>query len=518
MSKKTFKIAALTLGVFFCLLSLARASDQTVTITDKGFSPEEVNIQVGDTVTWVNQGKNTHWPASNFHPTHTLYPEDGGCLGSKLDACRGLKTGENFSFKFDQAGNWPMHDHLYPGLTMTVNVEGEASSWRSRFLSAVKNFLQKILYFFKSQSAEAAASRLQNNCHNPNLIVINYENCYAKEMRSIAARYGPDYALRVLFALQKIDVDAQGCHLIAHGIGWGTFQYSPKNWQKQVQTLYPGCSYGAVHGVIESYVSTLPDKRLSEDIVPIICGEKPRADCNHIVGHLVLVEAQGDIDKALGICEVFLDQRQRMHCETGVFMENETDLGLIEHGYVDSSWQNGPGRVPYLEKLCRSYEGEQGLACWTEISHVAAVAFKNDAKKFFDFCSTAPVSDSAKSCKRHGIGILTAALKFDLEKLPAMCKLPQNNDPTFESDCYLHITGSTLGSVPEQADKVLGFCKTLPNELQTYCFSQIAIANKNGAISANKLSQLCAGVTEFKDWCLGSKIPKVPPPQIHRGD
>ena len=54
------------------------------------------------------------WPASAMHPSHKEYPTTGGCLGSAFDACKGVKPGESWPFKFDIAGNWKYHDHLNP--------------------------------------------------------------------------------------------------------------------------------------------------------------------------------------------------------------------------------------------------------------------------------------------------------------------------------------------------------------------------------------------------------------------
>lgn len=95
----------------------------TIEITSAEFSPSQLNAKVGETVTFVNKDAAPHWPASDVHPTHSVYPETGGCLGSTFDACKGLSQGESFSFKFTHAGRWCYHDHLKPGLTGCVNVQ-----------------------------------------------------------------------------------------------------------------------------------------------------------------------------------------------------------------------------------------------------------------------------------------------------------------------------------------------------------------------------------------------------------
>ena len=94
----------------------------TVEMSSRGFSPQTLTIKKGDTVTFVNT-EGTHWPASAMHPTHTVYPESGGCIGSKFDACKDLAEGEEWSFVFEQTGTWKYHDHLSASLTGSIIVE-----------------------------------------------------------------------------------------------------------------------------------------------------------------------------------------------------------------------------------------------------------------------------------------------------------------------------------------------------------------------------------------------------------
>ncbi len=90
----------------------AQASGKIVEITASGFNPANLTISAGETVTFINRDSAPHWIASGAHPTHMLYPEPGGCIGSKFDACKALAQGESFSFQFNQKGSWPYHDHL----------------------------------------------------------------------------------------------------------------------------------------------------------------------------------------------------------------------------------------------------------------------------------------------------------------------------------------------------------------------------------------------------------------------
>src|SRR3989344_2395368 len=75
------------------------------------------------TETFIIMDEGTYWPASASHPSHTVYPTTGGCIGSTFDACKGLAQGESFDFTFNEAGEWKYHDHLNPGRTGTIIVE-----------------------------------------------------------------------------------------------------------------------------------------------------------------------------------------------------------------------------------------------------------------------------------------------------------------------------------------------------------------------------------------------------------
>lgn len=89
-------------------------SESIITYTDNGYSPADINIKAGETVTFKNKSSKNMWPASAKHPTHEIYPTTGGCLGSTFDACKAVPPGQSWSFKFDIKGTWKYHDHLSP--------------------------------------------------------------------------------------------------------------------------------------------------------------------------------------------------------------------------------------------------------------------------------------------------------------------------------------------------------------------------------------------------------------------
>lgn len=86
----------------------------TITRTSEGYEPKEVTIQRGDIVLFTNESGEFHWPASDLHPTHGVYPE--------FDPQRPIAEDEDWKFKFDQAGVWEYHDHVRANKTGTITV------------------------------------------------------------------------------------------------------------------------------------------------------------------------------------------------------------------------------------------------------------------------------------------------------------------------------------------------------------------------------------------------------------
>ena len=354
------------------------------------------------------------------------------------------------------------------------------------------------------ESKSSIVSVILNSCSGDISNFGSKETCYSKEFEKLAEKFGPDFSFEVLSILQQKDSEAKGCHLISHGIGTGSYIREPNNWQTLVQSMSTSCNYGGIHGVIQGYIGSLPNKSLTEDVIPTICGKTPRADCNHIVGHLLLVETEANIDKALDLCQVFTDNGQKDFCQTGVFMEYQTALNLIDHGIVPKSWQNWPERLEELEKICRSYDGDRAIACWTEIIHVALVKFNNDSKSIFYFCDSAQVLEGARRCKRHSLGVMAASKNFNLASLKSICSIPQKNDPNFEMECYPNLVSSALSTIPTEVPEAVSFCNSLDNKFKQSCFSMIGSMSAYGQISQEQLQNTCkVADPEFRNYCLG---------------
>lgn len=94
-----------------------------ITYTDAGYSPSNITVPLGATITWKNQSTRGMWTAADPHPIHNSYPEGGGCINSDFDACKQIQPGQTYSFTFKQKGTWGYHNHARSSDRGTITVQ-----------------------------------------------------------------------------------------------------------------------------------------------------------------------------------------------------------------------------------------------------------------------------------------------------------------------------------------------------------------------------------------------------------
>jgi len=122
------KIAVSVIAVLAAILTIpqsAFAAEVPVTITVgsqtktiDAYSPNPVEVSVGDTVTWTNADSTTHTATSGTSPTAD------GKFGSVEVAGSILLKDKSMSYTFEEAGEFPYFCALHPNMVGTVKVAG----------------------------------------------------------------------------------------------------------------------------------------------------------------------------------------------------------------------------------------------------------------------------------------------------------------------------------------------------------------------------------------------------------
>jgi plastocyanin len=122
-ARKLFPAAALVLFYAALSLSLACSSDSyspnssgnsnpppvadAVNIAGYAFTPGNLTVKIGTTVTWTNKD----------NTAHTVTSDDG-----KFTSSGNLNSGDTYQYTFNTAGTFPYHCTIHPSMTATVTV------------------------------------------------------------------------------------------------------------------------------------------------------------------------------------------------------------------------------------------------------------------------------------------------------------------------------------------------------------------------------------------------------------
>lgn len=327
-------LVALLLGTVLVLEFFSRQI-VTIRMTDEGYEPSKITIQLGQKVIWKNVGTMERWPASNSHPTHEDYPsENKSCLGSELDACRAMRTGETYKFVFTAQGSWGMHDHLSPSEGMVVNVSDTGRGWLGKLRLLLREILKRPA---ATENMSAEAFRELN---------------YGEQQTALEslARKDPAAAWRLLKEAYIVNSQiTRDVHEFAHIVGHAAYE---KQGLAGVGICDESFAYGCFHGVAEEAITRQGEGAVTqiEQACTDTLDEAKRPSCYHGIGHGTATIHKLRLQPALAACDK-LQPDNRTYCYDGVFMEHATALesaGITR----EEPW-----------KLCESIDERFYVAC-----------------------------------------------------------------------------------------------------------------------------------------------------------
>ena len=242
-----------------------------IRITNNGFEPKELTVTLGDEVLFINNDDVDHWPASNYHPTHTLYPE--------FDPLKGIPPGSSWKFTFNKVGTWRIHDHLFPHLAGSIMVKLDPD-----LPSSVSN-----------QSDLSWWAKLKNF----------FLQLFKKS----------------LVAKEAVSDD----HARAHLEGQKLFKKYGLAGLSHCSTAF---AFGCYHGLMEVALTGNTEEEYQTNLIEIegschALGDDNSgsyASCIHGIGHGIATYRDHDLTYALKDCAI-LSEATRTYCHDGVFME-----------------------------------------------------------------------------------------------------------------------------------------------------------------------------------------------------
>ena len=312
-----------------------------IDLTETGFIPDTITIAKGDTVVFTTSWGKPFWPASDLHPTHTIY--------SEFDPKQPIDQDKSWSFRFDKVGEWQFHDHLAPLFRGRIHVISQKDA---------PNTMANISAM-ATECHTLPDNSTKQTCWNDNLTLALKNNGIAAAFDLFAAFYNsePEFA--------------ENCHEFTHLIGEGAYEKFSNKEDFNLSPHVAYCSYGFFHGFME----TMIQKTGRSDDAGAFCdyvnkkllgraGSVGTADaCFHGIGHGVTdgsdPRARGNvfatINPGLALCEkVGRNEREVKLCGTGVF--NALSGFYLQPEYKldksDPFWICRQQSKPYFKHAC----------------------------------------------------------------------------------------------------------------------------------------------------------------------
>lgn len=427
-----------------------------VVLTEDGFEPDTLNIDLGDTVLFRSEAGGQFWPASNLHPTHSIY--------SEFDPKRPLESSETWQFTFEREGVFEFHDHLKPNMTGVITVGDDTS--------------------FLCDQGERA----------------NKEQCWEKAITSILHKNGLAAAFNKIVDLYDEDVDfAPICHSYVHLIGEEAYkEFSKSGTLPRLPREVSYCGYGFFHGYMETLLFTSGDlneaRELCKEVDRQFKGEGvsgPSTACYHGYGHgftdggdpSLWGDAQKMIAPSISLCESIVESSLESYlCVTGVY--NAIERLSVESKYGLDELKTDP--IGFCNRQKSEYRG----ACYTNMIPAVLRITEND------------VSSAIAYAKKH---------MTDPEGLTV-------NNYTNKNEYILSVMAEFIRlhlSDPTYRETGLTICRTLPQKEQFACVEGLSFGHmkygKPGMMTEQFLS-FCADdmLTDAEeDSCYGGILSKL---------
>lgn len=442
----------------------------TIVLTEDGFHPRVLTVNENDTVTFVNGRDKYFWPATDFHPTHTLFPA--------FDAGEPLAPGASYTFTFKKSGVYPFHDHL----------------------SA---------FYFGIIRVKDAQGVVADNCHEQG----GDFQCWQNEVFFALAEHGVDAAYDEVTRLYEAEPTfTTSCHSIAHNIGLASYQFYTKNPDFILSPQATACGAGFYHGFMEGYIGATGDilgaQKVCDDIGERLSEEAPdaRLQCYHGIGHGAVetsVASSGSfgsrdafITEALKSCASVSEGQERYRCASGVF-------NGIANFYITGAYGlSATKESPYL--LCARQAEEYKESCYGNMNSVVYHTAQGSFVSAVTEVLSIPEVDERPKALEYLMKLFALNHLQDESLAPRIqeCKtLPD----TYVATCIDGFTRGLLehGVPGREYERALSVCRAeelSPSERDT-CYHTV-LTEASGWYGKEKVEEICASVSyEERAYC-----------------
>lgn len=384
---------------------------------------------------------------------------------------------------------------------------------KSILLSLVVFFLLSYfssLYIFNTRAISSPAesdlkhhqqaARIADICN-----IKQKDECYEIAFKNIVRNNGPLFGQTVLTKLWEYDVSTRSCHLISHVIAAEAVGQNPNKWEEYMNSVdYNICNGGFLHGILEAHLGEDPDFKIYSKSINDLClkGEwDKKHTCVHSMGHLLLVQYEDNILKALDGCEG-IKENFTEECYLGVYMGDFFPELSVEHGLREAPNRQDQSFIKRQKDLCLKFTGKRAVACWTALGESLG-EYYNDPQKAHKDCFEAPTYEQGVECFVKAAGWFAIHPDYSSdEKLISIC-LPADKDRGLYKSCVNRVISSLINHSPEFFERGDKFCSNVENWFKDDCYQKLSKRLINAVKLSSERKQFCGKLPpKYREGCL----------------
>lgn len=348
------------------------------------------------------------------------------------------------------------------------------------------------------------ANRIASACLNN-----EKQGCYENHLTQLIQKKDIFYAEQLLNALQEIDPNMRSCHGLAHQLAGVAVRQDPSKWKDLLSKVNPTtCGGGFLHGIIETHTGDDPDFTFDSKTVQGTCqATAPQwsTQCIHTFGHIALLQTEGDVSKALPICDS-LPKDLSSNCFNGLFMEDSFKTNLVEHGFVENlpSPTKDQKRFDQTYSRCSKYDGPAGIGCWADLGPIFVEFYKYDYQNVYNACQRANEEAERRHCYFRAVASIVISPQIDTtDDLLAICSPYFAQDKNAYRKCIIYLSASLVYNSTKFIQRANMFCSALSSEFQEDCFKGVGEILKDSIVSISERETLCREVEDkFESVCV----------------
>lgn len=452
-----------------------------IKMVPEGFTPSNIEITQGDTITFTNDDTGPRWPASNIHPTHEIY--------SDFDSKGPVEPGDSWSFKFTKSGQWKFHDHIKAEFVGDIKVnkddhapQVEEETNEFNLLTRIKIKVAKL--YFKVFSGEA--KRIMEEMSVIELTDRGNPNGET-ELRYKLAVFGSKAVMDDLL-VDSGDGAIYDCHQPAHTVGRLGFELYNAEVFKDGS---PNCHSGLYHGAMEGFIKLNGVDNLASNISELCSTfdtDFGNFQCYHGVGHGVLAYESYDLPAGLALCNQLEDSSGRSGCYGGAFMENimvAQGLGAIPGHKTE--WISDDPHFPcnkIAQDAFTQYECYQMQTSWMR------TLYNDNGTKIIEQCLKAPAEQISVCFRSWGRDLASIYLR-DANAIARGCK-----DVPMVQNYYDQCISGGLNVIIDfwgnkLTNEAAGLCYLVPVNNKEECYKDLAYRMNDIFNNSSQHARVC---------------------------